>query len=553
MRALPLLLAASLVTAHAADITVSSTIRSVTVYADRAEVTREASLNLETGAHTLVFETLPTAIDLNSLRAEGTGAFTLLDIRSETVQTIDVEPGKVRELQERLVTLELGTEENRRAEARIETRRIALGKILDRLTTAGKDAPNPDLDPAKWSGMLDYHTSQHAQLDKDSMGLKTTARALQKEIDLVRRELASLQGSRQKVKQVARVNVDAKTAGSATLRLTYIVRGPSWSPAYDIRASVADKTLDVAYFANVRQATGEDWKDVTLRLSTAQPSIYGREPELEAWFIAKQELVALESPSAAPGTEYALQRRAVGREKMSQMIPAQIANAEMTAPVADAAAVSVVTSGVAAVFEVARKVDILTDNKSVRAPLDRSSFPAYFRHTCVPKYSPHVYLKAKAINKTDLPYLAGPSAIFVDGAFVANAEMEFVPAGQEFWTYLGVDASIKVERRLLADRTEVSGLIGVKTLSTTRDHLFKLSNGKTTPIELVIWDQLPIANHEDIKVTLNAPELKANDPDLKIDELKRLEWRIDLKAGEKRDVPFRFTVARPENLTVVGL
>ncbi len=545
MRALPLLLAASLVTAHAADITVNSTIRSVTVYADRAEVTREATFNLEAGEHSLVFESLPTAIDLNSLRAEGTGAFTLLDIRPETLQTIDVEPGKVRELQERLVTLELGTEENRRAEARIETRRAALGKILDRLTTAGKDAPNPELDPAKWSGMLDYHTSQHAQLDKDSLALKTASRALQKEIDLVRRELASLQGSGRKVKQVARVNVDAKTAGSATLRLTYVVHGPSWSPAYDIRASVSEKTLDVAYFANVRQATGEDWKGVALRLSTAQPSIYGREPELEAWFIAKQEI--------QPTEPLMVQSRRMTKGQMFNAMPAEPPTAEMAAPVADVATVRVVTGGVAALFEVERKADILSDNKSVRAPLDRRSFPAYFRHTCVPKYSPHVYLKAKAVNTTDLPYLAGPSAIFVDGAFVANAEMEFVPAGQEFWTYLGVDASVKVERRLLADRTEVSGLIGVKTLSTTRDHLFKLSNGKTTPIELVIWDQLPIVNHEAIKITLEAPELKANDPNLKIDELKRLEWRLDLKAGEKRDVPFRFTVARPEDLTVVGL
>lgn len=545
MRALPLLLAASLVTAHAADITVNSTIRSVTVYADRAEVTREATLNLEAGEHTLVFETLPNAIDLNSLRAEGTGAFTLIDIRPETLQTIDVEPGKVRELQERLVTLELGTEENRRAEARIETRRAALGKILDRLTTAGKDAPNPDLDPAKWSGMLDYHTSQHAQLDKDSIALKTAGRALQKEIDLVRRELASLQGSGRKIKQVARVKVDAKTAGSATLRLTYVVHGPSWSPAYDIRASVSEKTLDVAYFANVRQATGEDWKGVALRLSTAQPSIYGREPELEGWFIAKQEI--------QPAEPLMVQSRRMTKGQMFNAMPAEPPTAEMAAAVADVATVRVVTGSVAALFEVERKADILSDNKTVRAPLDRRSFPAYFRHTCVPKYSPHVYLKAKAVNTTDLPYLAGPSAIFVDGAFVANAEMEFVPAGQEFWTYLGVDASVKVERRLLADRTEVSGLIGVKTLSTTRDHLFKLTNGKTTPIELVIWDQLPIANHEAIKVTLEAPELKANDPNLKIDELKRLEWRLDLKAGEKRDVPFRFTVARPEDLTVVGL
>ena len=37
------------------------------------------------------------------------------------------------------------------------------------------------------------------------------------------------------------------------------------------------------------------------------------------------------------------------------------------------------------------------------------------------------------------------------------------------------------------------------------------------------------------------------------DCIRRLEWRVDLKAGEKRDLPFRFTVARPEDVVVVGL
>ena len=164
--------------------------------------------------------------------------------------------------------------------------------------------------------------------------------------------------------------------------------------------------------------------------------------------------------------------------------------------------------------------------------------------------SPH---KAKATNTTELPYLPGPSAIFVDGSFVANANMDLVPAGQEFWSYLGVDASVKVERRILADRTEVSGLIGKKTVATVRDHVFKVTNGKQTPVELVIWDQVPASNHEDIKVTLEEPKLSKDNPDLKMDEQKRLEWRLDLKAGEKRDVPFRFTVERPEDLMVEGL
>lgn len=547
MRPALLLLVASLLSAQAAEIPANGRITSVTVYADRAEVVREATVRLTAGEQTLVFDNLPGATDLGSLRAEGTGAFTLVDIRPDTVQTVDVANPKAKELQERLLGLETATEENRRAEGRVEARRAALGKVLDRVTTAGKDSPAPDLDPAKWGALVDYHAAKLADLDKESMALKAKGRDLQKETDLVRRELGALQAGARKVRQVARVTVDAKAEGEAVLRLSYVVHGPSWGPSYDIRADVAAKTLDIAYHATVRQSTGEDWRGVSLRLSTAQPSIHGREPELDPWFIAKQELVAL----GASGGVGMGERRAA-KAQMFNAMRAE-ASADAGAPPAEAAAVRVVSGGVAAVFVVERKVDILADNKAVRAPLDRRAYPAVFRHTCVPKLSPHVYLKAKATNASDLPYLPGPAAIFVDGAYVAGSEMELVPAGQEFWTYLGVDASVKVERRLLADRTEISGLIGKKTVSTVRDHVFKVGNGKTTPIELVVWDQLPVSNHEDIKVTLDAPELRADNPDLKVDEVRRLEWRVDLKAGEKRDLPFRFTVSRPEDVVVMGL
>ena len=548
MRPALLLLVASLLSAQAAEIPANGRITSVTVYADRAEVVREATVRLTAGEQTLVFDNLPGATDLGSLRAEGTGAFTLVDIRPDTVQTADVANPKVKELQERLLGLETATEENRRSEGRVEARRAALGKVLDRVTTAGKDSPAPDLDPAKWGALVDYHAAKLADLDKESMALKAKGRDLQKETDLVRRELGALQAGARKVRQVARVTVDAKADGDAVLRLSYVVHGPSWGPSYDIRADVAAKTLDIAYHATVRQSTGEDWRGVSLRLSTAQPSIHGREPELDPWFIAKQELVAL----GASGGGVGMGERRAAKAQMFNAMRAE-ASADAGAPPAEAAAVRVVSGGVAAVFVVERKVDILADNKAVRAPLDRRAYPAVFRHTCVPKLSPHVYLKAKATNASDLPYLPGPAAIFVDGAYVAGSEMELVPAGQEFWTYLGVDASVKVERRLLADRTEISGLIGKKTVSTVRDHVFKVGNGKTTPIELVIWDQLPVSNHEDIKVTLDAPELRADNPDLKVDEVKRLEWRADLKAGEKRDLPFRFTVSRPEDVVVMGL
>ena len=557
MRTPALTIFAAISMLHAADLKPDAAISAVTVYADRAEVTRHAKVRLEAGTHVLTFDNLPAATDLNSVRANGTGAFTLVDIRGETIQTVDIPNEKVRQLTDRLRLLERQKEELTRAVQRVATRKEALDKILGRLTSAGKDSPNPDLDPTKWSGFVDYHAGKLAALDEEALALVDKQRDNAKDADQVRRELAELRGSGQRTRNVARVTVEAKGAVDATLNLSYIVSGPYWEPSYDIRANIKAKTLEVAYYGTVRQSTGEDWKGVTLHLSTAQPSVGGREPELDPWFLRRLEPmpVAAAAPLGASGGEQRGRSIATKAKMMNDMRADGFAENSLTGAMktSEEARAQVITSGVAAVFSVERSCDILADNKPARVPLSRDTFPASFRHTCVPKLSPHVYLKAKAINKTELPYLPGPSAIFVDDSFVANANMDLVPAGQEFWSYLGADASVKVERRVLADRTEVSGVFGKKTVGTLRDYVFKVTNGKQAAVELVIWDQIPASNHEDIKVSLQEPKDTKNNPDLKIDDQKRIEWRIDLKAGEKRDVPFRFTVERPEDFIVEGL
>ena len=127
-----------------------------------------------------------------------------------------------------------------------------------------------------------------------------------------------------------------------------------------------------------------------------------------------------------------------------------------------------------------------------------------------------------------------------------------MPAGQKFWTFLGVDQSVSVERKELARREESSGLFGKKTLRTVFDQVFKVKNGKATEIDLVIWDQLPMGDHEDIKVVLEEPKYEKDSESFKMNESKYVEWRHAVKAGEKLDVPYRFAIERPADMQVLG-
>ena len=556
------LLAALTLSAAAADIpTTSAKVHTVTVYGDRAEVVRHLSATVEAGDHLLTFENLPGATDLSSVRVDGKGAFTLIDIRGERIQTKEVADERVLKLNKELEALRAQLNDLTLADNRIAQRKGALEKVLGRLTSVGKESANAEMDPAKWAAYLQYHVDTLAKLDRETLANGVARQNLTLDLDRTQRELNELSAHRFKFRNVARVRIEAKQPGPIELDLAYVVRGPSWNPLYDIRADTQAKTIQVNYHAEVRQSTGEDWKGVALKLSTAQPNLGGREPLMSPWFIHRYvpepvTLTGAVEEKVANGGFLTTKRAKLGLKGASKSEAALDASA-VAAPAPAAAAMEfsyarVNTGGTAATFSIPRAYDVPSDNKPAKVAIASESFPSEFRHTCVPKLSPHVYLKAKAVNKSDFPFIAGPTAVFLDGAFVANANLDLVAPGQEFWTYLGADQSVKVDLKDLGKVEELSGLFGKKTARSVFSKVFKVTNGKATDIQLSIRDQVPSSNHEEIKVVFEEPKYEKDTDGFKVDQSKFVEWNLTLKPGAKQDVPFRFAVERPEGFPLVG-
>ncbi len=549
MRYSPAVLALFLVRLCAQTLsTDTAKISEVTVYSDRAEVVKHLEGNLEAGEHILNFDNLPGSADLSSVRVQGKGDFALIDIKAETIQTTDTADTRLKVLEDKKEELSKQLKELNMSDARINNRKAALEKILTRLTTTTATSTAPaEMDTAKWSSYLQFHNESLEKCDKEIFANAQTTLGVQKEINRIVREIENMNVQRVKYRNTAKIKIDVKKSGVIQLDVSYIVHGPSWRPSYDVRANTVQGNLELTYNAEVRQSTGEDWKGVALKLSTAQPGVGGREPNLSPWFINKQQ------PIVALGASAPMAKGLARRQ--DQMMNAYVAADESGKDVAEmsVAGATVVTGATAETFIIDRTADVLSDNKVAKVNITKQNFPTVYRYSSVPKLSPHVYLKAKAKNKSDFTLLPGQTSIFLDGAFVANASLDLVPAGQEFWTYLGVDPSVKVERKELGRREETSGIFGKKTVRTVYDNVFKIKNSKPTAIELVVWDQIPISDHEDIKVVLEEPKYEKDSENLKMSDGKLLEWRFNLKPDEKKDVPFRFAIERPEGTLIQGL
>lgn len=77
-----------------------------------------------------------------------------------------------------------------------------------------------------------------------------------------------------------------------TLELSYVVPGARWAPAYQCKLARDGSKAEIQMRAWIAQKTGEDWRGVALKLSTASPLRFSELPELSAIKIGRAQPVA---------------------------------------------------------------------------------------------------------------------------------------------------------------------------------------------------------------------------------------------------------------------
>ena len=202
----------------------------------------------------------------------------------------------------------------------------------------------------------------------------------------------------------------------------------------------------------------------------------------------------------------------------------------------------------AATFLITAPADIPGDNSPHKVTITTASLPAELSYSCVPKLSPGAFLTAKATNTTNYPFIPGTMNVFLDNSFVATSSMSAVSPGGEFSAYMGTDAAVKVERKLVKQFTESTGLLSKKT-KTTYDFLISLENGKKIPVDIDVKDQVPVSKDERIVVEVLAPEPS----EVKPDDQGILDWKMNLKPHEKKELRVKFSVEYPSDLPVSGI
>ncbi|NLG18316.1 MAG: mucoidy inhibitor MuiA family protein [Fibrobacter sp.] len=543
---------ASIISAQASGQVVRNKISSVTVFRDRAQVTRTFSGDLPQGINDLVFDNLPENIESQSVTVNGTGNGILRDIkirRKELAGNYD-SISKYLSARSEFYKDSIIVVENRLKRCNSERQfveNIAL-KVTER--GAAQQVPPPELDNTKWLNMVQFYSGRLENLDKEIQASSKQKQILEDSLHLIARRISDLGRDERSDKNQAVVSFMLEKPGKVNLELSYIIYGPFWKPVYEMRVISDKKLLRMTYKGSLRQSTGEDWKDVRIKLSTATPHISGSQPELSPWHIN------IYQPRPEPRRSERLMAKSAAPAMMNQMMfndsEIEMLKKETEEAPLEFEDAQVESGATAVVFAIPGLNTINSDNEEHTVTIVTNEFPAHFRYSSVPKLSQFAYLKAKVKNNTEYSFLPGPANVFLDNSFVAISNMELVTPQEEFWTFLGVDEAVKIEYKLINRLGRNDGVISKKE-KFVFNYQISVKNNRKTEEEIVIWDQLPISGSEEIKVELIEPKWKENSSSLKKNEHEYLEWYYKLKAGESVKIPFKFSVEYPEGRTVNGL
>jgi uncharacterized protein (TIGR02231 family) len=548
-------------------------IKEVTVYADRALVTREGSVELEAGEHELRINTLPQFLG-DSLRAAGGGpqGTRILNVDITTAFLSRPPEAKVLALQdeqERLVQNQQLLEARRSA---LNDRRQWLRALGEQSRDFAKGLAQGQMKPQDCADFFSFAANQALQDAEAAQNLEVQLKHVQQEIDAKKRELAQMQGDLLPDRLAAVVTLMVAEAGEFELELSYLVMGASWHPQYDVRVQMTDEQgegeVELTYVGVVQQSTGEGWENVELSLSTARPSLAAILPELKPWYLnvytppIPTPMYAPSAPAMRAAKPRIASTSGIAGDQQSVAMPAMVVTdgptfageqevevEERVPTPADIATATVEQTGTALIFRVGRSVDIPSDNSPHKTTIARDSLPCTFDYVSAPVIDEQVHLRATIMNNTERVLLSGDASIFLSGEYVGTTKVKTTAPAETFKIFLGIDDGITVKRELIERSVEKGGALQGNLRRITYAYRITVHNYAAAPRQVVIRDHLPVSQHERIKIKVQNMQPKPAERT----KLELITWQFTLAADGEQEIEYRFVVEHPQDVKVIGL
>ncbi|MCP4216445.1 MAG: mucoidy inhibitor MuiA family protein [bacterium] len=530
-----------------------TTVKKVTLFPDRARLTRECSISLEEGNHRLEINHLPLAIEPESVRvhARGTARARIKGVDVNKTFFKDVPPGHAQEISNRIKELEdqdrVFVDELESLEGQVKH----LDGLFESTRTYARSMATGKSTIESHNTVIDFITDKRSAARAKMRENSRRRRDLDDKIKQLKNKVAQIRGTLPKERYRVEIDIDITKAGDLDIELTYMFSDAYWKPLYDVR--LADESLEIGYLAEVRQSSGEDWRDVTLTLSTARPSTASTIPELDPWYVSVYRPTPPPPLMAAPAGMHRKGKFRAAAAAQDLSLEAEMLEEETFAGAApeimevETATADISQTGTTVSYEAGDKADIPGNGSPHKCTITLFKLKPEFDYVIAPKLEELAYRRIYAVNDSPYVLLPGPAQLFDGDDYIGAVAFELIAPGQKIKLYFGTDNRIHVKRELVNRETEKKFMAEKRRIRFAYE--ITLENHTGEPQTVTVCDQIPVSKHESIKVKLENTEPDTNEKD----ELNRLKWKLLLKAGAKERLRLDFSVEYPGDTTVGGL
>ena len=258
----------------------TASINKVTVFTNGAQVERSKSVILVSGEQVVTFTGFSPYMDKKSLQVKAKGHLTILGVSERTAH-----PDSAAQIKK----LHAAEDDVKAVERRIQQTKdeqemltAQLELVKTNCSVAGRTVATP---LANIKELNAYYAQQVLSVKKRSQELEEQLQKLNDELKRKQDTCDSI--AKLKLKNITEIDVklEAKQAGRADFDITYYVKNAGWFPSYDIRSNSIKEPLQLSYKANIYQNTREEWKNVPVTLSSANPTRSNVAPQLKTYWL----------------------------------------------------------------------------------------------------------------------------------------------------------------------------------------------------------------------------------------------------------------------------
>lgn len=522
------LMTASLL-ATAAQAQTPSRIDEVLVYPGGAQVTRLTTV--AAGARELVLNCLSARFDPDSLQIDAPAGVNLGPVQLETLPRERAPECGTGPVDEQVRKLE-GQRDLLNAESSALDTSLGYLKALG----SGEARATPAAGIAATSDSI-RRTAQDALLRQAQ---------IRRQLEDLDKQIAPLQGERERLAsanpQWRSLRLRLSTAREAELKLSYRVTQAGWAPSYRALLDTAGSAVSLERLAQVSQQSGEDWKNVKLRLSTAQvtPRVgvgLPRPWQLDLYRPQPQpEMRALPAPAPMAAT-------------LAQNIT--VTGARIAAePELERFDLSVFQGSYATEFVLPLRVNIDSGTQRAALSLGQEKLQARVLARVQPQSEAAAYLVADVARPAG-SWPRGPLQLVRDGALVGSSTLNVTTGEDRLELPFGRDEALRVQIEPEQRNAANTGFIGARAEHRYGRGYVVENRHMAGAVTLQLVEAAPVAQHEDIKVQSQfnpAPTTQAwrKQPGLVL-------WELALPAGQSQRFTADHVISAPKDATLTGL